>query len=188
MALALSKQTLSEIQPTVPGPQYDRNALKCGILHMSVGGFHRSHQAVYIDDLLNKTPGNWMICGVGLLPQDDQHVKALQAQNTLYTVVERTAAQDSARIIGSMKEILHAPSNPQAVIDRMMDPDIKIVSLTITEKGYCYDSSGNLDFSNALIKNDLENPACAENHVWVRGGCACAPPQGKYHAVHRDVL
>jgi mannitol 2-dehydrogenase len=158
MALALSKQTLADIQPTVPGPQYDRAALKCGILHMSVGGFHRSHEAVYIDDLLNKTPGDWMICGVGLLPNDDANVKALQDQNTLYTVVERTAKGDTARIIGSMKEILHAPSNPQAVIDRMMDPAIRIVSLTITEKGYCYDSSGKLDFTNAAIKNDLENP------------------------------
>src|SRR5688572_29095903 len=128
MALALSKQTLADIEPQVPGPNYNRDALKCGILHMSVGGFHRSHQAVYIDDLLNKSPDNWMICGVGLLPSDDKHVKALQDQNTLYTVVERTAKEDKATVIGSIKEILHAPSNPQAVIDRMMDPDIRIVS------------------------------------------------------------
>lgn len=158
MALALSKQTLADIQPQVPGPQYDRNALKCGILHMSVGGFHRSHEAVYVDDLLNQSPSDWMICGVGLLPNDDVNVKALQNQNTLYTVVERTAKGDTARIIGSMKEILHAPANPQAVLDRMMDPAIRIVSLTITEKGYCYDSSGKLDFNNPMIQNDLQNP------------------------------
>lgn len=203
MALALSKQTLADIQPQVPGPQYDRGALKCGILHMSVGGFHRSHQAVYVDDLLNKAPSDWMICGVGLLPSDDANVKALQDQNTLYTVVERTAKGDSARIIGSMKEILHAPSNPQAVIDRMMDPAIRIVSLTITEKGYCYDSSGKLDFNNAMIQNDLQNPNAPKTmYGYVVGALArrrqaglkpftvmsCDNLPGNGHLTHRLIL
>jgi mannitol 2-dehydrogenase len=158
MALALSKQTLAEIEPQIPGPNYNRDALKCGILHMSVGGFHRSHQAVYIHDLMNKSPSNWMICGVGLLPNDLNNINALKEQNGLYTVIERTANGDSAIVVGSMKEVIHAPSNPQVVIDRMMDPDIRIVSLTITEKGYYYDSTRNLDLNNDLIKNDLENP------------------------------
>lgn len=158
MALALSKQTLAEIEPQIPGPNYNRDALKCGILHMSVGGFHRSHQAVYIHDLMNKSPSNWMICGVGLLPNDLNNINALKEQNGLYTVIERTAKGDSAIVVGSMKEVIHAPSNPQVVIDRMMDPDIRIVSLTITEKGYYYDSTRNLDLNNDLIKNDLENP------------------------------
>lgn len=157
-AIRLCTDNLGAISQTADVPQYDRNDIKCGIVHMSVGGFHRSHQAVYIDDLLGAGEKNWAICGVGLLPQDKDHIQMLKDQDGLYTVLERNAQADSARVIGSMKEVMHAPSNPSAVIERLCDPDIKILSLTITEKGYCYDSQGNLNFENPAIKNDLQNP------------------------------
>lgn len=155
----LNNEMLAAAQKKIRGPRYDRDAYKCGILHIGVGGFHRSHQAVYIDDLMNKKPGDWLICGVSLLPQDKKNMAYLEEQDGLYTVIERSAEKDQARIIGSIKEVMHAPSNPRAVIKRMMDPSIKIVSLTVTEKGYYYDSRGNLDFKNDAIIHDLTHPA-----------------------------
>ncbi|MEM6780653.1 MAG: mannitol dehydrogenase family protein [Pseudomonadota bacterium] len=156
-AIKLCSENLKIISQAAEVPQYDRESIQCGIMHMSVGGFHRSHQAVYLDDVLATGQTDWAICGVGLLPQDKEHIQALQDQDGLYTVLERNAQADTARVIGSMKEVLHAPSNPQAIIDRLMDSKIRILSLTITEKGYCYDTSGNLDQSNQNIQSDLKN-------------------------------
>ena len=138
-------------------PQYDRSNITCGIMHMSIGGFHRSHQAVYIDDILSKGHTQWGICAVGLMPQDNENIKKLEDQDTLYTVLERSANKDTARIIGSITEIIHAPSSPQAVLQRLSGDDIKILSLTVTEKGYCYDQAKNLDQKNDLIQHDLKN-------------------------------
>lgn len=154
----LNQAALSALPAGIQYPRYDRKALACGIMHMSVGGFHRSHQALYVDDLLNQQPMDWMICGVGLLPQDKDHIRMLNEQDGLYTILERNAERDTLRVCGSIKELLHAPSNPQAVLARLMDPAIKILSLTITEKGYCYNEEGNLDQTNPAIQNDLKNP------------------------------
>lgn len=126
---------------------------------MSVGGFHRSHQAVYMDDYLNQNAENWMIAGVGLLPQDDAHVKALASQDSLYSVLERSPSKDNVRIVGSIKNMLHAPADPSKVIAQIASPDIKIVSLTITEKGYCYNEQRDLDLNHPLIQKDLSSPA-----------------------------
>ena len=139
-------------------PNYDRRSLQCGIAHMSVGGFHRSHQAVFIDRYLQKRPENWMIYGVGNLDADITLVEALNAQDNLYTLTERSGSQDDIRVIGSIKEFVHAPTNKSKVIDALASDEIKIISLTITEKGYCYDSSKNLDLNHPMIKADLENP------------------------------
>ena len=155
-ATKLCNANLEQISQRAEVPQYDRDAVTCGIMHMSVGGFHRSHQALYIDDALNAGATEWGICGVGLLPQDKDNIQALADQEGLYTVLERNAKADTARIIGSMKEVMHAPSNPQAVLDRMINPAIKILSLTITEKGYYYDPQGNLNTEHPAVKNDLD--------------------------------
>ncbi len=157
-SIILNEANLPHIDPSIQRPSYDRSALKAGIMHMSVGGFHRSHQALYIDDLLSQSPQDWMICGVGLLPQDKPHVETLNRQDGLYSILERSGQKDTLRICGSMKEVLHAPSDPAKVLARLMDPAIKILSLTITEKGYCYNQEGNLDETNPGIKNDLQSP------------------------------
>ena len=155
----LNAQALAKLKDRFAVPSYDRTALKSGILHMSVGGFHRSHQAVYLDMFLNKFAENWMITGVGLLPQDLDNLKALENQDGLYSVLERSPEGDEVRIVGSMKNVLHAPSNPQAVIDQIANPEIKILSLTITEKGYCYDDKRNLNTNHPAVKNDIALPA-----------------------------
>lgn len=157
-SLTVNAQNLPELEKFFPSPTYDRKALKSGILHMSVGGFHRSHQAVYLDEFLNQFGGDWMITGVGLLPQDIDNLKILEKQDGLYSVLERSPDGDHVRIVGSMKDVIHAPSNPKAVIEKIASPEIKIVSLTVTEKGYYYDDKRNLNAAHPAIQNDSKLP------------------------------
>jgi len=144
----------------VPVPQYDRKSLKHGIVHIGVGGFHRAHQAVYLDELLNRPDhGAWGLCGVGLLPQDKLMAEVMAEQDCLYTVVERSSAGDQARIIGSMTGYLFAPENSEAVIEKMASPDCRIVSMTITEGGYSvHQGTGEFDPTLPDIQWDLAHP------------------------------
>ncbi|NCO03961.1 MAG: mannitol dehydrogenase family protein [Alphaproteobacteria bacterium] len=157
MPISLNQNTLEQISAHAPVPNYERSTIKCGIVHMSVGGFHRAHQAVYMDDVLSLFGGDWGICGVGLLPNDLDNINALKNQDGLYTVLERQASGDVARVIGSMVEVLHAPTETQKVLDKLSDPMTKILSLTVTEKGYCYKADGNLDQNNPLLQEDLKD-------------------------------
>lgn len=157
-AIPLNRANLERLPSSIERPKYDRKSLACGIVHMSVGGFHRSHQALYIHDLMQKSPSDWLICGVGLLSSDDTNVSAMQEQDSLYSILERGPKQDVLKICGGIKEIHHAPSDPAAILDKLMDENVKILSLTITEKGYCYNNQGDLDLSNPNIQSDLDNP------------------------------
>lgn len=156
----LSASTVNRLHPDVQVPTYDRSLLKQGIVHIGVGGFHRAHQAVYLDDLLHQ-PGSeeFGICGIGLLPQDSHMGDVLRAQDYLYTHITRSEAGDQARVIGSIINFLHAPQDPAAVIERMASPETKIVSLTITESGYCENkATGELDGNHPTIVHDLQYP------------------------------
>jgi len=155
--LCIGTTTLGELSTRVPVPSYDREQLKTGIVHMSVGGFHRSHEALYLNDYLTLNPSDWMITGVGLLPTDEKNIAALSAQDSLYTVLERSADRDIAQIIGSIKNVLHAPQDPDSVFKALAEPNVKILSLTVTEKGYCYNKAQELDFDHPSIKEDLAN-------------------------------
>ncbi len=157
-ATPLNTANLGQIPASITRPSYDRKSLACGIVHMSVGGFHRSHQALYVHDLMEKSPSNWLISGIGLLPSDTTNINAMAEQDALYAILERNAKQDVVKICGGIKEVLHAPSNPAAVMERLLDDNVKILSLTITEKGYCYNQQGDLDLTNANIQNDLKSP------------------------------
>lgn len=147
-------------QTAIELPKYDRSKLECGIVHFGVGGFHRSHQAAYLDTLMGEDPGalNWAVCGVGLLERDMRMYHVLYAQDGLYTLlIKYPDGSLRARVIGALKEYLYAPDDPNQVIDRMADPKIKIVSLTITEGGYNFDpNTAEFDFSNPEVINDLE--------------------------------
>ncbi len=158
-ARALGSASLKQLAGDVQVPSYDRRGLPHSIVHMSVGGFHRAHQAVYLDDLLGRGEREWAICGVGLLPQDDRMRDALRSQDCLYTVVERSAAGDRARVIGSIVEYLFAPAERELVLERMAAPTCRIVSLTITEGGY-YINQGTGEFNAAHpdIQHDLSHP------------------------------
>lgn len=137
----LNNANLSRLQyATVP--TYDRTTIKQGIVHVGVGGFHRAHLAVYVDSMLEQLGlRDWSICGVGLQPFDAAMKDALVPQDSLYTVVERSALGAKARVIGSITDYLFAPDNSEAVIAKMSHPDTHIVSMTITESGYFYNEN-----------------------------------------------
>jgi mannitol 2-dehydrogenase len=158
---ALNDATLANLSTLLPGPRYDRSTVKTGIVHIGVGGFHRSHEAVYVDDLLNASLAtDWGICGVGLLPTDAHMRDVMAAQNCLYTVVTKHADGTlEPRIVGSMVEYLFAPDDVDAVVEKMADPAVRIVSLTITEGGYSLDGEGHFDPTTKAVAADLEPDA-----------------------------
>ena len=161
-ATPLSAATLADLDPRVARPAYDRSAVTAGIVHFGVGGFHRAHQAMYVDALMNEGEAlDWGICGVGALPHDRRIVDTLNAQDGLYTlVVKHPDGHREPRVIGSIVEMLFAPADPQAVVDKLADPATRIASLTITEGGYLVNQvTGEFDASDPSIQADLEDGA-----------------------------
>ncbi|MCW2822380.1 MAG: Mannitol dehydrogenase domain protein [Marmoricola sp.] len=156
----LNTETLGEIDDRVPVPSYDRSAVGHGIVHLGVGGFHRAHEAMYVDALLDQgSSTDWGITGVGLLDQDRAMRDVMRAQDCLYTlVVKNLDGSTDARVIGSIVDYLFAPEDPEAVLERMADPATRIVSLTITEGGYHVNqSTGAFDDSDPDIQADIRN-------------------------------
>ncbi|MDF3152321.1 mannitol dehydrogenase family protein [Mesorhizobium sp. XAP10] len=139
MTVKLSSSNLSKLPANVAGPKYDRATLKAGIVHFGVGNFHRSHQAVYLDDLFNAGIGHdWALIGAGVFDGEKIGRGKLEEQDWLTTVVEQDSGHMSARVTGAMIDFL-MPGDAAGVIERLADPAIKIVSLTITEGGYFID-------------------------------------------------
>ncbi|QQR38668.1 mannitol dehydrogenase family protein [Devosia rhizoryzae] len=150
----LSLSSLSSITSAAT-PSYDRDTLSPGIVHFGVGNFHRAHQAVYLDALFNAGEGHdWAIVGAGVREADEAMRQKLMAQDWLTTVVEQEADASSARVTGVMVDYLQ-PSDSEAVIAKLADPAIRIVSLTITEGGYYIDpASQRFDPNHADIQYD----------------------------------
>ncbi len=153
---ALNQANLGSL--SIPVPSYDRSRVTVGIVHFGVGGFHRAHQAMYIDQLMEQGKAlDWGICGVGVMPFDLKMKEAMQTQDCLYTLVEK--APDGSwepRIIGSIVQYLYAPDDPEAVIEKMADPATRIVSLTVTEGGYNFHPvTGKFDDTNPAVQADL---------------------------------
>lgn len=135
---------------------YDRVAVTAGIVHLGIGAFHRAHMAVYVDALLPTHP-DWGIIGASLRRPDTRD--ALAPQDFLYTVAVRDAAGTRAQVIGSLLDVLDANRQRDAIIEAMASPAIRIVSLTVTEKGYCHDpATGLLDEKHPDIVHDLAHP------------------------------
>jgi mannitol 2-dehydrogenase len=158
----LNAANLDSLGGEVAVPRYDRGAVRTGIVHVGVGGFHRAHQAMYVDTLMNDGDAlEWGITGVGLLPGDRRMHEVLHAQDCLYTLVVKDP--DGAmhpRVIGSIVDHLLAPDDPEAVLRVMSDPATRIVSLTITEGGYLVNqSTGEFDAQDRSIRNDLAEGA-----------------------------
>jgi mannitol 2-dehydrogenase len=154
----LSNKTLAHLTHDVVVPAYDRSKVTPGILHFGVGAFHRSHQALTIDTLLKQgLAQDWGIIGVGLLQSDKRMFEALIPQDCLYTLVTKHPdGQIQYQVIGSIIEYLYAPENSDLVLARLVDPKIRIVSLTITEGGYSFDRvTGDFDPSTPGIAEDL---------------------------------
>ncbi len=156
---ALSAATVDSLGAAVPVPSYDRSQVSVGIVHIGVGGFHRAHEAMYVDRLMNAgTALDWGICGVGVLAQDRAMKDALDAQDCLYTLVIKHADGSlEPAVIGSIVEYLLAPDDPEAVIEKMAAESTRIVSLTVTEGGYnVHPVTGEFDTTNAAIMADAE--------------------------------
>ena len=158
----LSAETLSTLPASLARPAYDRSALTAGIVHFGVGGFHRAHQAMYLDRLMNAGAAlDWAICGVGVLPGDAAMKSVMDSQDCLYTLlVKNPDGTREARVIGSIIEYLFAPEDPEAVIERMASEAIRIVSLTITEGGYNFHHvTGEFVGGNPAVAADLTEGA-----------------------------
>jgi mannitol 2-dehydrogenase len=154
----LTEETLTRLNADVSLPRYDRRDVTTGIVHIGVGNFHRSHQAMYIDTLMNGGAAlNWGICGIGLQPSNVAMRDALAAQDGLYTLVIRHGDGTwDARVIGSIVEYLFAPDDPEAAIEKMAAPSTRIVSLTVTEGGYNLDAvTGEFNASDEAVMADL---------------------------------
>ncbi|AUX42509.1 mannitol dehydrogenase [Sorangium cellulosum] len=147
----LSEATLGLVPPHVERPAYDRAAARIGVVHFGPGAFHRAHQAWYFDEML-KAGGAFAVCGVAVRSGDVE--EALAPQDGLYTVAEREA-EPRMRVIGAVTQVLTAPRAPEAVLARLADPAVRIVTSTVTEKGYCLTSSGDLDLDHPDIRRDL---------------------------------
>ncbi|HEY3688972.1 MAG TPA: mannitol dehydrogenase family protein [Pseudonocardiaceae bacterium] len=129
-----------------------------GIVHFGVGGFHRSHQAMYLDRLMRDGKAlDWGICGVGVLPSDRRMKDVMAAQDCLYTlVVKHPGGSLEPQVIGSIVQYLFAPDDPEAVIEKLADEQTRIVSLTVTEGGYNFHAvTGEFDASNPDVVHDL---------------------------------
>jgi len=154
----LSMATLSELPSEVGQPGRNRSEVTPGIVHFGVGGFHRAHQAMVVDDLMAAGVGNeWGIVGVGVREPDLAMKEALIPQDCLYTLVTKDMTHQSSRIIGSILDFLYAPEDPEAVLALLTLEHIRIVSLTITEGGYNFDQiTGEFLWSNQEISADLD--------------------------------
>ena len=140
-------------------PLYDREKMVARIVHIGFGAFHRAHQALITDRLLNKGNSDWAICEVNIVGGEEL-INDIRKQDHLYTVLEKGAISKQAYIIGSVKESLLAPTDGiETILEKMADPVVEIVSLTVTEKGYCMLPGGTgLDLNNQFIKSDLISP------------------------------
>lgn len=152
----LAPSRLASLTPGTRVPDYDRAAVSAGIVHLGIGAFHRAHMAVYVDDLL-AGDSSWGIVGASLRRPDTKD--ALEPQDGLYTIAVRDAAGTHPRVIGSILKVMDANTEREELLSLMASPAIRIVSLTVTEKGYCHDpATGELDQRHPDIVHDLANP------------------------------
>ena len=159
--MKLNRQNLHNLESEVALPAYPLSDIRQGIAHIGVGGFHRAHQAYYTDALMNTGEGlDWAICGVGLRAEDHRARDDLAGQDYLFTLFELGDSDDTeVRVIGAITDMLLAEDGAQALIDKLSDPQIRIVSLTITEGGYCIDdSNGQFMAHLPQIQHDLAHP------------------------------
>lgn len=158
--IPLNQNTLKQLPEAITRPTYNRQNLRSGIVHIGVGGFHRSHQAFYTNQLLqNFQATEWGICGIGLREADRKIAEVLERQNGLYTLITKhPKGTIENQVIGSITEFILAVDNPDKAIHKMAHPDTRIISLTITEGGYNINASGTFDFGNPAVQHDLEHP------------------------------
>jgi len=165
--LRLSEASLHAVRSGTILPTYDRAATRFGIVHIGPGAFHRAHQAYYADTLLHADK-RWAISALSL--KSTTLRESLEPQNGLYTLIELGAAP-RARVIGAIRELLVGPTDVERAFARMTSRDASIVSMTVTEKGYCLDAQNRLDVANADVAHDLKNPQSPRSAIgWIVEG------------------
>ncbi|MHC1547109.1 mannitol dehydrogenase family protein [Phyllobacterium sp. K27] len=162
MTVKLSQNALTRLPESVSVPSYKQSDLKPGIIHFGIGNFHRAHQAVYLDELFNAgTDHEWGLVGAGVLPSDETMRQKLKDQDWLTTVVEQDSGHRKAHVTSAMIDYIQ-PGNAANMIARLADPQIRIVSMTITEGGYFIDpASGKFNPQHPAIAADaadIKNP------------------------------
>ncbi len=157
----LGRATLASLPPGVRGPAFDPAAVTPGIVHLGLGGFHRAHMARYTHALMELDPGalRFGIVGAGLLPSDRRMADSLQPQDGLYALVERASDAETVTVIASLCAVVFAGESSAALLDAIDGPTVAIVSLTVTEHGYCLDrATKRLDPDHPLVRADLARP------------------------------
>jgi mannitol-1-phosphate/altronate dehydrogenase len=169
-AVELNRANLSRLAPPVRLPRYDPAQVRAGMVHLGLGAFHRAHMARYTHELMERQPQalGWGIAGAGLLPGDLRMRESLAPQDGLYTLVERDGTDETVSVIGSLAEVIFAGESTDALLARMDDPAIRIVSLTVSENGYCLNpATRQLDPEHPMIRADLAEPARPRSAVGV---------------------
>ncbi len=157
----LARATLPRLPAPIRTPSYDVGAVVPGIVHLGLGGFHRAHMARYTHALMEREPAAlaFGIVGAGLRPADKPLFDALAAQDGLYALIERSGTAETVTVIGALAGLAYAGEGAAALLDAASDPRICILSLTVTENGYCLDPATKvLDPGHPLIRRDLADP------------------------------
>ncbi len=184
--IALNRAALAALPSSVEVPRFDPDGVRAGIAHFGLGGFHRAHMARYTHELMELDPRalDWGIIGCLLMPGDRRMRESLNPQDGLYTLVEREGAQERVRIVGALAGLADATETSADLLVRISDPSIRIISLTVTENGYCLNAATKrLDPAHALIRADLEQPDAPRSAIGVivemlrrRRAAGTAPP------------
>lgn len=162
----LGRQQLAALPAGVITPGYDRARVHPGILHLGLGAFHRAHQAVYTEEAMAIGGGDWGIVGVCM--RGDSVARQLLPQDLLYSVWSRGAGEDQLRVVGALTQVLVAPEAAGELDAAFANPDIRVVTLTVTEKGYCLAGDGwQLDRTLAAVRADLDDPQHARTAIGV---------------------
>lgn len=170
MTIPLRANTIGKLPAPVRGPRYDLTQRRTGIVHLGLGGFHRAHMARYTHDLMQQDAAalGWGIAGAGLLPADKRMAGSLGPQDGLYTLVERSGRSESVAVIGSITRVIYAGESSTALLDAIGQPEVRIVSLTVTENGYCLNpATRQFDPDHMLIQADLANPQAPHSAIGI---------------------
>jgi len=155
--MRLCEAILPRLPAAVDRPAYDRTTIRPGIMHLGIGAFHRAHQAVYTEAVLARDP-RWGIIGASLRSPATRD--ALARQDGLYAVLVKDTEGARVQVVGAVRELVVTSESPQTLVVRIADPGTRLITLTITEKGYCHDpATGALDRTQPDVRHDLADPA-----------------------------
>ena len=155
--MRLSEKSLKDLPASVSRPTYDRTKVVGSIVHLGIGAFHRAHQAMFTDRVLASGDLNWGIVGAGIISADMKN--ALAPQDHLYALAEMGADSEEVKVIGSIVGVFGGAEDAEKLLAKMSDVSTRIVSMTVTEKGYCLDvATGKLQLQAPAIAADLANP------------------------------